>query len=114
MAEYKDREHFLPIRKADLVDLLCRSKSVGSGKLLTAGEQDQFRRFCTILAAYYHYEFLRRLDDLKDSYAPFDPDRDTKVLVELSDDERAKRLDTLMRELDELLVRGNFRKLSHE
>jgi Protein of unknown function (DUF3754) len=114
MAEYKDREHFLPIRKADLIDLLCRSKAVGSGKLLTATEQDEFRRFCTILAAYYHFEFLQRLDALKDSYAPFDPDRDTKVLVEPGADERAKRLDALMRDLDELLVRGNFRKLTHE
>ena len=74
MAEYKDREHFLPIRKSDLIDLLCRSKSVGSGKLLAATEQDQFRRFCTILAAYYHYTNSSSASTrLKDSYAPSIP-----------------------------------------
>jgi hypothetical protein len=114
MAEYKDREHFLPIRKADLIDLLCRSKSIGTGKLLTAVEQDQFRRFCTILSAYYHYEFLRRLDALKDDYAPFDPDRETKLFAELSDDQRGKKLDDLIRDLDDLLARGNFKKLTRD
>ena len=112
MAEYKDREHYLPIRKTDLIDLLCRSKSIGTGMLLSAEQQDQFRRFCTILAAYYHYEYLQELEALKEAYSPFDPDRETKTFGELSDVERTKHLESLYQEFDKLLQRGNFRKLS--
>ena len=106
MAQYLDREHFLPIRKADLIDLLCRS--------LPAEEQDQFRRFCTILGSLYHHEYRSRLEALKDDYAPFDPDRDTRQLVTIPDEERAKRLDALFADFDELLQRGNFRRLSRQ
>ena len=95
MAEFTDREHYLPIRKADLIDLLCKSESMAAGAPLPAPQQDQFRRFCTILAAYYHYDYLRQLDALKDSYSPFDPDRDTKTFAELSETDRAKRLESI-------------------
>ncbi len=114
MAEYKDREHFLPIRKAELVDLLCRSRSIGTGVLLPESQQTQFRRFCEILAAFYHYDYLKQLESLKDAYSPFDPDRDTKCLVEVSETDRHKRLDSLCGEFGNLLQRANFRKLSHD
>ena len=65
MAEFKDREHFLPIRKADLIDLLCRDVSAQTANKMSADEIDPFRRFCTILAAYFHYEYHQRLEDLK-------------------------------------------------
>src|SRR5882672_2570064 len=94
MAEYHDREHFLPIRKADLIELLCRTKPVGGAAVLSAPEQDQFRRLCTILGAYYHHKYRARLEALKDAYTPFDPDRDTKVLTALTDEQRAGQLDS--------------------
>lgn len=114
MAEYADREHFLPIRKSDLVDLLCKSRPLGDAGLLTAEQQDKFRRFCAIVGASIHHQFHARLDALKDAYAPFDPDRDTKVLRPLDDDERARRLEALFAEFDGLLQRANFKKLSHD
>src|SRR5260221_6416238 len=107
MAEYTDREHFLPIRKADLIDLL-------GSTLLTADEKDQFCRFCTILGSLYHHEYRARLEALKDAYAPFDPDRDTRDLATISDEERAKRMGSLFEEFDELLQRGNFRRLTRD
>src|SRR5207249_11510391 len=97
-----DREHFLPIRKTDLIDLLCRDVSAHTATIMSAAEVDPFRRFCTILSAYYHYEYQQRLDDLKDAYAPFDPDRDTRVLAELTDAQRQKSQDDLFAKFAEL------------
>src|SRR5262245_23623635 len=62
--------------------------------------------------AYYHYEFLARLDALKDAYNPFDPDRDTKVLNDPSETERQKRLDSLFANFDDLLKRANYHHMS--
>src|SRR5438552_17942764 len=114
MAEYTDREHFLPIRKADLIDLLCRDVSAQTANKMSAAETDPFRRFCAILAAYFHYEYQQRLDDLKDAYAPFDPDRDTRILAELTDAQRQKNLDELFAKFAELMQRGNFLHLTRK
>ena len=38
------------------------------------GDADEFRDFCRILEALFHFEFHRRLETLKNCYAPFNPD----------------------------------------
>lgn len=106
MAEYHDREHFIPIRCADLIDLLCAEEG------LAADEVDAFRRLCRQFAERFHVDYFRHFQRLKDAYAPFDPDADTKNLRPLPDDERQKRLDTVFAEFDWLLGRANFRRLS--
>lgn len=114
MAQYADREHYLPVRRAELIDLLCKDKSLSTGLALSPTEQDEFRTFATILAAYYHYEFHTRLEHLKDAYAPFDPDRETRSLRELTEQQRQKKLDELFQAFHELLERSNFKRLTHE
>jgi len=114
MAQYADREHYLPVRKTELIDLLCKDKSLSTGAVLTAQERDDFRRFATILSAYYHHDFHERLETLKEAYAPFDPDRETRCLVELPDEKRPAKQEELFRAFDELVQRGNFKKLSRE
>ncbi|MCX7700791.1 MAG: TMEM143 family protein [Gemmataceae bacterium] len=114
MAEYLDREHFLPIRKSDLVDHLCRRHPLGGRPLLTAEEQHKFRRFCDIAAAYLHHLYHQRLDSLKDLYSPFDPDRDTILTRELTPEQRAERLEKLYQQFHDLLTSANFRHLSRE
>ncbi len=108
MAEYKDREHFIPIRSRELVDLLCADKD------LKPQDSDLFRQFCRLLMATLHFEYNERLDELKDEYAPFDPDRDTRVLAKLSADERQRRLNDLFCDFGWLLERANFKHLSRE
>ena len=75
MAEFKDREHFIPIRRSELLELLCADKN------LKPEERDLFRQFVRLVVATFHFEYNQRLEELKDSYAPFDPDRDTKQLA---------------------------------
>src|SRR3954453_2098475 len=74
MAEYEDREHYIPLRKTDLVQLLSRDKAV------PAEEREPFRQFCRLGSAVFHFEYLQQLEGLKDAYAPFDPDDDTRPL----------------------------------
>jgi hypothetical protein len=106
MAEYKDREHFIPIRRGELVDLLCADKG------LKPQDADLFRQFCRLVTATLHFEYNQRLDKLKDDYAPFDPDRDTASLVKLGADERQRRINELFCEFGSLMERANFKHLS--
>jgi hypothetical protein len=108
MAEYKDREHFIPLRKTELIDLLCADKD------LAPSDADQFRQFCQLVSAIFHFEFNQRLEELKAAYAPFDPDTDTISLVKLPAEERQRRLNDLFSDFGWLLERANFTHLSQE
>jgi hypothetical protein len=108
MAEFKDREHFIPLRKSDLTDLLCRDKQ------LSASERQEFRSFCVLVSAVFHFEYLKQLEELKDDYAPFDPDADTKVLHPVSEENRHEDEQQLFDRFAALMERANFKRLTRE
>jgi Protein of unknown function (DUF3754) len=108
MAEYADREHYIPLRKADLVTLLCRDKQ------LTVEEREPLRQLCNLASAVFHFEYQQWLEDLKDAYAPFDPDTETKPLTPLTPVERADRLDKVFAAFIRLMERANFKRLTLE
>jgi hypothetical protein len=108
MAEFTDREHFIPLRKSDLIDLLCRDKK------LPASERASFRSFCTLVSSVFHFEYLKQLEELKDAYAPFDPDADTKPLRPVSEEERRKDEAQLFAHFAALMERANFKRLTRE
>jgi hypothetical protein len=108
MAEYKDREHFIPLRKSDLVELLCKDDRLASA------EREPFRQFCLLGSSVFHFEYLKQLEELKDAYAPFDPDSDTKPLRPIAAEERKKNEEQLFAEFTALMERANFKRLSRE
>ncbi len=108
MAERKDCEHFIPIRKADLIELLCREPD------LAPDDREQFRRLCEMLNATIHFEFHAKLSELTDAYACFDPDADTQAIESVVGDERERRLGVLIDKFIELLAHANFRRLSQD
>lgn len=106
MAEFEDREHFIPIRKTELLDLLENEPGP------SAEEKASLRDFYRLLEATFHFEYHRELEELKTAYAPFDPDADTKTLQPLLPQERENRLDTLFKRFQWLLERANYKRLS--
>src|SRR5579884_232754 len=108
MAAYDDREHFIPLRKSDLIELLCRDPK------MALSEREPFRQFCALVSAVFHFEYLKQLEGLKDAYAPFDPDADTKTLRPVSADERRKEEERLFTRFAVLMERANFKRLTHE
>ncbi len=108
MAEYVDREHYIPLRLSDLIDLLCSQKD------LPAHERQEFRQFCRLVAATFHFEYHERLRQLKDHYAPFDPDRVTTTLAKLLPEVKEKHIDKLFDEFVKLMERANYKRLSRE
>ncbi|MFO0807047.1 MAG: TMEM143 family protein [Gemmataceae bacterium] len=114
MAEYADREHYIPLRKSELIDLLCADRDASTDRTLTPEEQSGFRTLCRRMAEYYHLVYFDLLEQIKESYSPFDPDADTTTLRTCSDTDRERQLDLLFADIDRLLERGNFRKLSTE
>ena len=101
-------DHFIPIRQAELIDILAGQPD------LAPGQVDLFRRLSQILSATIHHEYQQELDALKADYAAFDPDADTVALSPLTATRRASRLDGLFDRLGKLLGRANFTYLSRD
>jgi hypothetical protein len=102
------REHFIPIRKSDLLDLLCREPGMSDV------DRDRFRRLYQILSSTFHLEYHAKLESLKDAYAAFDPDADTKRVAAPDGEQKQTALQSLMGEFVWLLERANFRRLTRE
>jgi hypothetical protein len=100
------REQFIPLRRAELEMLLLKQAA------LTHHERAQFTQFCRLLAATVHYEHHEQIEQLKNLYAPFDPDADT-VSRDLAT-AGSNSLDELFQRFDTLLQRANFRRLSQD
>lgn len=106
MAERTDREHYIPVRKSDLVELLCRQPG------LDDEAKSQFRQLCRLLDSTLHFGYHAQLEDLKDAYSIFDPDSETKPLVPHTPAECDQQLERLFDRFIELMERGNFVRLS--
>src|SRR5262249_26375640 len=72
MTATRPGEHFIPVRKQELIDVLCSDPSI------PAQESDAFRQFCVLITSIYHFEYNQKLDDVKTAYAPCDSDADTR------------------------------------
>lgn len=106
MAEFVDREHYIPLRKSDLIDLLLHDSR------LETPERQPFTRFCQIVTSTFHLQYLQELETFKNYYAPFDPDSETKPLRISDAESQEKDLAGLFNRFESLMQRANFRKLS--
>jgi len=106
MAEFTDREQYIPIRKRDLIDLLCKDSR------LDPSSADRFRQFAQLISAIWHFEYHQKHEQLKDAYAPFDPDAVTIPLTQLTPDQRAAKIDQFFEQFIALMERSNFKRLS--
>jgi hypothetical protein len=101
-------EPFIPLRKTDLARTLLRHGSLGPA------DAEAFGRFCRLLHVLVHGEFHSALEELKDAYAPFDPDADTRAGAELPVAELDALRGRLFDKFGWLLARGNFIRLAED
>lgn len=106
MAEYTDRDRFIPYRKAEIVDLLCDEGTLG------AEDRDAFRAFARVLESLYHFEFHEQLEKMKGHYFPFNPDRDTKTKRTYDAKSLHENEEALMSELTDVLNGANYETIT--
>jgi Protein of unknown function (DUF3754) len=101
-----DRDHFIAVRKTDILDAL-----IDHGRLADATQRDQFRQICRLLAAIYHYEYFARLERLRDDYFYFDPELEPHARFDQAALEPAYA--DLVTSLTSVLADANFIEMSH-
>ena len=98
------RHRFIPFRKRDIVEMCIASGG------LEAADQIKFRDLCQLMESVFHFEFHDKLEDLKNSYAPINPDRDTRQVGVFREDQEERFPD----KLDDLLNNANYERLTNQ
>jgi hypothetical protein len=100
------RERFIPVSRQEIVDNLLAAPHWNSE------QKQQFVEFCQIFEALYHYKFQSRLEELKRSYAPFNPDTDIVTQHDYSEEEKKELRQKLNDEIRQLLNNANYEDLT--
>ena len=103
-----DRERSLPVRQGDLTRLLLAEAGV------SAEDQEKLDEFGRLLGATFHSKFFTTLRELKETYAPLDPDADYVSLQGYSpvlDENSCKKF---LKPFEAALVRANYNVLPRE
>ena len=79
---------------------------------LQAVEAEEFREFCRILEALFHFEFHQKLETLKNAYTPFNPDADTQLITEYSPEEKQQLQKELVAGMTDVLNSANFEQIT--
>jgi hypothetical protein len=108
MADSMTSNRFIPFRKADVIQMCLKDMR------LTDAEVIEFKEFCQILEALFHFEFYKRLEKLKASYGPFNPDADTRKVFHYSEPEKKDLQKQLVSEMTAVLNAANFEKITAE
>ncbi|MHC4199551.1 MAG: TMEM143 family protein [Planctomycetota bacterium] len=102
------RSHFIPFRKADVIDM-CLADGV-----LADPEKKSFGEFAKILGALFHFEYHERLETLKDSFVPFNPDADARAQKKADPAERLESERTFLGMMREVLTQANYTEVARD
>ena len=107
MAVEPAREAFIPYSRQEIIEL-CIADGIA------AELQQNFRDFCNILIAYYHFKLHRSLEDLKSNFVPFNPDIESYRTIDPLDNfanlEQKER--DLVNTFESILEQANYFSLS--
>ncbi len=98
-------DRFIPFRKQDIVEMCL-------GELKQQESDISFHQFCELLASFIHFEYHTLLESLKNDYAPFDPNADTRQLKALSKEQRAQCQQAFADNFAKVLDAANFEKIT--
>jgi len=100
-------DRFIPFRKKDIIDMCL-------AEFPNKEQQVSFGQFCDLLASFIHFEYHELLESLKNDYAPFDPNADTRQLNELTSEQKAQAQKTFANNFAKVLDAANFEKITEQ
>jgi hypothetical protein len=96
------RERSIPIRPGDVSRMLLAEPG------LSPEDRAGLTQFLKLIGSVYHYQFYSWLTDLKDLYAPIDPDSDCTAIKNISTPRTAEAYTDFLGPFEAALVRANY------
>jgi hypothetical protein len=105
-AQVVPRDRVIPLRKSDII------AGLQAEGLLDQVAQVGFGQFARMLGAIFHYQYLEKVDRLREAYFLFDPEVDPSAFSSATDLDTAYR--TLSEEFARVLHDANFVELGYD
>lgn len=102
------KDRFIPLRKADLIQA-CMDDDLLEGEQLNG-----FKILCQLIMSTLHFEYHLILEELKDSYSPFDPNSDTLRPIRLTDEVLLANQGNFTSRFTQVLNAANFEKVTDQ
>lgn len=106
--ELNEREHFIPIRAAQLLRCILRQRCMSRADI------ESFQTVADLIGGLYNQAYFHRLEDLIEDYSSFDPDKELVFHHREGKTLRGLRGQRFVQQLGEILRRGNYVRLSEE
>ena len=100
-------DRFIPFRKQDIIEM-C------SSELANKFDLESFHQFSELLSSYIHFNYHGILESLKNDYAPFDPNADTRLLNALSDAQKRQCQQSFASNFANVLNAANYEKITEQ
>ncbi len=100
-------ERFIPFKKQDVVNMCFHEVSTSTSK-------NDFHEFCTLLSSLIHFEYHEQLESLKQNYAPFDPNADTRLITAYTKEQKQQCQATFAKEFESVLDAANFERITEQ
>ena len=104
----RERENFIPIRYEVMLDEILKRSS------LSQQEQTDIRYLGRMFEEHYHLDYHQDFLTLKDAFAPFNPDKETVYELTFTEEEKARKRQTLIDGIRKFLEVSNYRLMSQE
>ncbi len=104
----ESRERFIPVQVKPILQRILADPR------LSPAEREQLAALAEMLQARIHFTFLEQCERLKELYDPFNPDRDTQLLCDLTDQELEAQFEQLRDGIEFFVTKGNYSKISPE
>ncbi len=100
-------DRFIPYRKQDIIEMCLRELKLDDSAI-------SFRQFCDLLSNTLHVEYHQTLESLKNDYAPFDPNADTKQLEPYTLEQKVQCQASFAENFASVLNAANFEKITEQ
>jgi len=100
-------ERFIPFRKQDIIQM-CSQELADEKTTLS------FTQFCQLLSSVIHFDYHEQLESLKNNYAPFDPNADTRPLNDYTLEQREQCQTDFANNFANILNAANFEKITEQ
>jgi len=100
--------HFIPYSRQVLVEKCCNDSSLSKQQSL------QFRSFSEILNSYIHFVSQKNLEQMKQAYAYFNPNQESSLFTELTDEEKIHQANILAETFSNTLNDAKFNELAQK
>lgn len=97
---------YIPFRKHDIITMCAKE--------LAKNQQTSFKQLCELLASLIHFQYHGTLESLKNNYAPFDPNSDTRLINSVTDEQKAQCQRDFAKDFANVLNAANFEVITNE